>query len=97
MSRIEVRKLLFDIAHSGELIRQFVAGRTFEDYTGGPFLRSAVERQFEIIGEALRQVLHLDPTLAHSISSTKRLIAFRNRPIHAYASIAHEVVWGSSR
>jgi len=94
MWRIEVRKLLFDIAHSGGLLRQFVAGKTFEDYKGDPFLRSAVERQFEVIGEALRQALDLDVRLKDRVSGTKRIIAFRNHLIHAYASIAHEVVWG---
>ena len=57
-------------------------------------LRSAVERQFEIIGEALDQALHLDSSLEARISNTSRIIAFRNRLIHAYASIADDVVWG---
>jgi uncharacterized protein with HEPN domain len=57
-------------------------------------LRSAVERQFEIIGEALNQALRLDPTLADRISHSGRIIAFRNRLIHGYAFIADEVVWG---
>jgi uncharacterized protein with HEPN domain len=94
MLRTEVRKLLYDIAQACELITRFTAGKTFEDYKTDPFLRSAVERQFEITGEALRQAVDLDPGLAQRISSTKRIIAFRNRLIHAYASIAHEVVWG---
>ena len=57
-------------------------------------LRSAVERQFEIIGEALVQALRLDLSLSSRISNTGRIIAFRNRLIHGYASIADEIVWG---
>jgi uncharacterized protein with HEPN domain len=57
-------------------------------------LRSTVERQFEIIGEALNQALRLDPGLASRISDTSRIIAFRNCLIHVYASIADAVVWG---
>ena len=49
-----------------------------------------MERQFEIIGDALNQALHLDPSLAARISDASRIIAFRNRLIHAYASIADE-------
>jgi uncharacterized protein with HEPN domain len=94
MLRSEVRKLLFDVAQACELIQQFTSGKSFEDYQGDPFLRSAVERQFEIIGEALRQALDLDMSLRDRISGTKRIIAFRNRLIHAYSSIAHGVVWG---
>ncbi len=50
MLRTEVRKLLFDITRSCELLQQFTSGKSFEDYRADPFLRSAVERQFEIIG-----------------------------------------------
>lgn len=90
----EVAKYLFDIAQACDLLVQFTAGKTFEDYTRDPLLRSAVERQFEIIGEALSRALRLDPALSNHINSTARIIAFRNRLIHAYASIADDVVWG---
>jgi uncharacterized protein with HEPN domain len=53
-----------------------------------------VERQFEIIGEALRRALQSQPELATRISDRGRIIAFRNRLTHAYASVADEVVWG---
>lgn len=94
MRRLEVRKYLFDIAQACEMLAQFTAGKTFADYADDPLLRSAVERQFEIIGEALRQALRLDPDLGTRISESQRIIAFRNRLIHAYASISDEVVWG---
>ena len=59
-----------------------------------PCFASAVERQFEIIGEALNQMLKLELGMASIISDHKRIIAFRNRLIHGYADIAHDVVWG---
>ncbi len=57
-------------------------------------LRSAVERQFEIVGEALVGLLRVAPDLEARVSDTRRIIAFRNRLIHGYASVSDEVVWG---
>jgi len=94
MKQLDIRKYLFDINEACELLFQFTAGKTFPDYSIDPMLRSAVERQFEIIGEALSQALRLDPSLSSRISSTGRIIAFRNRLTRGYASIADEIVWG---
>jgi len=57
-------------------------------------LRAAVERQFEIIGEALRRLLTEDPSTAASISEHARIIAFRNILAHGYADIDDRIVWG---
>jgi uncharacterized protein with HEPN domain len=91
---LEVRKYLFDIAEACRLIESFVAGKSFEDYTTDPLLRSGVERQFEIVGEALSRLLEVAPDLSRRISDTRRIISFRNRLIHGYASVADEIVWG---
>lgn len=90
----DVRKYLFDIEQACRLIRSFVAEKSFEHYRADPMLRSAVERQFEIIGEALNQALKIDPGLARGIGHCRRIIGFRNQLIHGYASVSHEVVWG---
>jgi uncharacterized protein with HEPN domain len=90
----EVRKHLFDIAEACALIERFTAGRTFEDYEGDPLLRSGVERQFEIVGEALSRMLQLSPDLLPRVTDARRIVAFRNRLIHGYASVSNEVVWG---
>ena len=55
MLPLEVRKYLFDIAEACDLLTQFTAGKTFTDYSADALLRSAVERQFEVVGEALNQ------------------------------------------
>jgi uncharacterized protein with HEPN domain len=94
MKRRDVRQYLYDIDQACRLLRQFTDGRTLSDYTADPMLRSAVERQFEISGEALNQVCRVDPTLASRISHSRQIIAFRNRLIHGYASVADDVVWG---
>ena len=57
-------------------------------------LRAAVERQFEIIGEAMRRLLTDDPTTAARITEHGRIIAFRNIPAHGYADIDDRIVWG---
>jgi len=94
MLRREIRKYLFDIAQACELLKRFTAGKALADYQRDPMLRSAVERQFEIIGEALRQALRLDPSLSRQITDSGQIIAFRNRLIHAYANVSDGVVWG---
>ncbi len=94
MRPLDPRKYLFDVMEACELLEHFTAGKTFEDYESDPLVRSGVERQFEIIGEALGLVLRADPGLAERISSTGRIIAFRNRLIHGYASVSNKVVWG---
>jgi len=92
--RLEAHKYLFDMQQAAEHIARFTAGRTFEDYAADPMLRSAVERQFEILGEALGKLGKLDPELAGRISDHRRIIAFRNILIHGYDAILDEVVWG---
>ena len=94
MKPLEVRKYLYDILEAGRLLRQFTSGKTFDDYVADPMLRSAVERQFEIVGEALNKAMQIDTELKGEISDTRRIIAFRNRLIHGYASVEDQVVWG---
>ena len=91
--RREAKKYLYDIRQAAELIAGFTAGKTLPDYEGDAMLRSAVERQFEIIGEALAQLARLDETLASRISEYRRIIALRNILIHGYAEVDHRIVW----
>ncbi len=94
MRQPDVRRFLFDIQTACRLIEQFTSGRTFEDYTTDPMLRSAVERQFEIVGEALNQMIRAFPAMQDDVPDARRIIAFRNQLIHGYASISNQVVWG---
>jgi len=68
--RIESKKYLYDIAHAAELAIGFVAGKSFADYEADPMLRSAVERQLEIVGEGLAQLAKTDTAVASRLANT---------------------------
>ena len=91
--RLDSKKHLEDIRKAAELIREFSGGRTLEDYSRDALLRSGVERQFEIIGEALNRLSKTDPATGARISEQARIIAFRNILIHAYDVVDDHVVW----
>jgi len=72
----------------------FTAGKAIEDYrTDRPF-RSAVEREFQNIGEALRQLQTCDPSVAEKLTEYQRIIRFRHALVHGYDVVKPELVWG---
>lgn len=91
--RLEAKKYLEDMRQAAVRIREFTEGKTWEDYAGDALLRAGVERQFEIIGEALQQLSKIEPGLVSTIADSKRIIAFRNILIHGYAVVDDRVVW----
>jgi uncharacterized protein with HEPN domain len=93
MPRRDVRMYLFDLLDASRCIAEFTSGRTWNDYSTSAFLRSAVERQFEIIGEALSQARRASPEIVSRISDVQQIIDFRNRLIHGYDQVAHDIVW----
>ncbi len=84
---------LRDIERAADLIAEFTAGKTLADYLNEPMLRAAVERQFEIVGEALAQLAKIDPTTVTRVRKYRRIIAFRNFLIHGYADVDNLLVW----
>ena len=80
--QIEVLKYLHDIQQACALIRAFIDGNSAEDFRCDVQLRSAVERQFITIGEALQQALRLAPNLDNEITDSRRIINFRNVMVH---------------
>jgi uncharacterized protein with HEPN domain len=70
-----------------------VTDRSWAEYETDVLLRSAVERQFEIVGEALSQLGRASPDLAAQVPDLPRIVAFRNLLIHGYAAIDNRLVW----
>jgi uncharacterized protein with HEPN domain len=89
----EPRVLLWDICHAADTVAAFTRGKGLEDYREDSFLRSAVERQLIILGEAVAQLSKLTPELAERIPERGSIIAFRNLLIHGYATVVDEIVW----
>jgi uncharacterized protein with HEPN domain len=90
----EIKKYLFDIQESIDSIQKYLGDqRDFKVYLANKMLRRAVEREFEIIGEAMSRIEKLDPTI--EISAKRQIISMRNRVIHGYDKIDNEIIWGT--
>jgi uncharacterized protein with HEPN domain len=87
------RTFLWDARNSADAILQFTGGREYEQYSSDAMMRAAVERHFEIIGEALNRLLKTHPQVAAKIPDLARAVAFRNLLIHGYATVDDTIVW----
>ena len=87
------RKFLWDARAAADAIMQFTRGKTRNDYVSDALLHSAVERQFEIVGEALAQLARSDPARAARVPEYRQIIAFRNILVHGYAVVDRARVW----
>jgi len=91
--RREPLAYLWDVREAAGRISEFVHGLQFEQFHSNTLVRSAVERQFEIVGEALSQLSKVEPSLASRVPDCRRIVAFRNVLIHGYAVLDHQLVW----
>jgi uncharacterized protein with HEPN domain len=89
----DARTYLWDARRAGERITTFVVDKTWDDYQSDVLVRSAVERQFEILGEALNKLSQTDASFADRIKDLPRIVAFRNVLIHGYATVDDGIVW----
>jgi uncharacterized protein with HEPN domain len=91
-----ILKWLYDVWFSLEEIEDFLKEykvETFLDYRSHLIIKRAIERNLEIIGEAIKRILNQDALLENRISQTKAIIALRNQVIHAYDNISDEIIW----
>jgi uncharacterized protein with HEPN domain len=86
-------KLLYDIKMSIDDIESYFEkeSRTFENYKRNSLLKRAIERNLEIIGEAINRILKEDPYFP--IDNARRIIGLRNQIIHGYDSVSDENIW----
>jgi len=89
----DTRAYLWDAREAADAILRFTQDHTRQEFEENLLLRSAVERQFQIIGEALGQAYRHDPKVAERIPDLARIVAFRNILVHGYAVIDNERVW----
>lgn len=90
-------KHLFDALTAARLATEFVAGIDDAAYSANLLVRSAVERQMEILGEACRRALDEEPALRQRIPETALAIALRNRIIHGYDRLEHAILLDTVR
>jgi uncharacterized protein with HEPN domain len=91
----EVRKNLVDVLQAAEEIQTFVRGMDFKSYQSSLMAQRAVERDFEIIGEALNRIRQIDEECLEEISEHHRIIGFRNILIHGYDVVDEIIVWNA--
>lgn len=87
------RAFLWDVAEAGRAIEIFTLGMNAQSYADSALINAAVERKFEIIGEALNQLSKSDAAMAARIPDVSKIVAFRNQLIHSYAGIDSSLIW----
>ena len=86
-----VNKYLFDMKMAIESIDEFVADIDLEGYKTNKLIRSAVERQLEIVGESVKRIERTGEPVP--IANAKHIVAFRNILVHEYERLEEETVW----
>ena len=90
-----ILKWLYDIKMCIEEIDSFFIEeeKDFFKYRNNLMLKRAVERNLEIIGEAVNRIITRDNSFTEKISNAKAIIGLRNQVIHAYDNISDENIW----
>jgi uncharacterized protein with HEPN domain len=80
----------------GDSSAEFIIGLDEASYAADQLRRSAVERQLEIVGEALKNLRNADPDIAQRIPDIARIVGLRNILAHGYAVVDDAVVWSAA-
>lgn len=84
---------LLDADQAARLVQQFIGSRTLEDFQQDALVEAAVERQLQIVGEALAQLTRSFPDYQSRIPDLSRIIGLRNILVHGYAFVVPERIW----
>ena len=88
----EIKTWLTDIEAAIREINQFLPDKKdFKKFQNDLKTKRAIERNIEIIGEAVNRILQVNPEV--SISSARKIVDTRNRIIHGYDSVSEEIIW----
>ncbi|MRR10917.1 DUF86 domain-containing protein [bacterium] len=93
----DARAYLADILESCDAIDSAIAGMDLADYLENRLVRSSVEREFTIIGEAVLALSHKAPDVFAEITGSRRIVDFRNRLTHEYPMVDDELVWALAK
>lgn len=90
-----IQKWLYDVKIAISEIESFFEGKPmlFEEYKKNKILKRAVERDLEIIGEAINRIVKKDVSYGEKIKDAVNIIGLRNQVIHAYDNISDENIW----
>lgn len=91
--RREALKRLHDALEAIEAIERFIENCTLDRYLDTELIQSAVERKFEIIGEALKRAQEADTSVLDVIPDLRRIVGTRNRIIHVYETVDQLILW----
>lgn len=91
--RPESAALIWDALDAARTIDDFLAGISLDEYLSDLLRRRAVEREFEIIGEALNRLRQVDADTAARVPGLKNAVGLRNVLIHGYAEIVDDRVY----
>lgn len=94
--RPESAALVWDALDAATSIVSFLDGVTLDGYVKDLLRRRAVEREFEIIGEALGRLSRIDPETAARIPSLRNAVGLRNVLIHGYAEIVDDRIYDTA-
>jgi uncharacterized protein with HEPN domain len=88
-----IEKYLYDIKESIDSIEEYLGDkRDFFEYQKNKLLRRGIERELEIIGEAINRILKINPDI--EISEARRIVDLRNWVIHGYDKVDDVIIWG---
>lgn len=87
------QKYLYDIVNCCEFVLEMTKGKTVENYKHDRLFRSALERELQIIGEAMLQLDNISPEISDRIAEHRNIIGFRHVLVHGYDNLDPDTVW----
>lgn len=91
--RPEAGAHLWDASEAARLVQEFTRDKTEDEFYADSMIRSAVERQLEVLGEALNRLRRSDSETGARVPDLDKIVGMRNILAHEYGEIDYEIVW----